>query len=849
MNLAAAAVVAVVISLPGPRRHSDGAEPVAASQAVPALDPAASAARFEVLPGFRIELVASEPMIQAPVAAAFDEFGRMWVVEMRTYMPDVLGTGELEPQNRVVVLEDTDGDGAMDRSTVFMDNLVLPRGVAPSRGGALVIEPPNLIHAVDTDGDGRADARRVLVGGFGGRDNPEHAGNGPILGLDGWWEFAQHGARVRFDGESVRTQRTPVIGQWGLTRDDRGRLYYTPNSNPLLVDLFPRHYAGREGVSGWIAGIGESIGRDGSTWPAIPTPAVNRGYREQTLRKDGTLASLTAACGPAMFRSGRYGESFRGDVFICEPAGHLVKRLKITARGDSLDAVNIHQGTEFLRSSDERFRPVNALVGPDGHLYVIDMYRGLIQHRVFLTPHLAEITRRLGLETPINAGRIWRIVRDDGSEDLAPRAKTDPRLLPGHLDDEGLVRLLGHDQGWWHDTAQRLLIERRAIGVAEPLRELAAADGEASSVAAVTALWTLAELGAATDHDLAAAFASPDPWRRVAALRIAEEHRQAKGSTVNLGAMVLAALSDTDSSVRVQAALSAGSLTHAQRLEALTLAVRTGTGERLVRAALKTSSAGLEMDLVEALLADEGWPSDHAGLAALRDLADSALSSKGDARRRLADLTSRLVLASDPRAESLVERFISRTRAESREPVVLVFDAEPSEWLAAAASERPGSAAMRRAMALFEWPGRAASVPRREAVDLTAEQWGLYRRGREVFARACASCHQPDGLGSPGLAPSLAGSSLANGPPGRLVRVLLHGLDGGYMPGGGSWGVMPPATGLTESGDLAAVATYVGRSWGNTGDAVTPASAARIRQITRDRTRPWTRDELGRLRE
>ncbi len=857
MGLAGAGVVAAGVGLaarPGVRVVSRAAP---APVHVPVLAASESKMHFQVQPGFHIELVAAEPLIQAPVSAAFDERGRLWVVEMRTYMPDTEGTGELAPTNRVVILDDTDHDGVMDRSTVFLDNLVLPRGVAPCYGGALVIEPPNLLFCRDTDGDGKADERRVLLTGFGGRESPEHAGNGPIMGIDGWWEFSQHSARVFFDGETVKTQKTPTHGQWGITRDDIGRLYYTPNSNPLLVDLFPKQYAGRPDSSGSIAGLGESIGHDGTTWPAIPTPTVNRGYREGTLRADGTLASVTAACGPTIFRSPAFGEEFNGNAFICEPAGQLVKRLVISPRGDTLDAKNVYKNAEFVRSTDERFRPVNSLVGPDGNLYLVDMYRGLIQHRMFLTPHLKEITRQRGMEAPLNCGRIWRVVRNeaaatslaasDSSAVFESSAVSSPaqRVMPGEMSNLQLVSLLESDEGWYRDTAQRLLIERRAKDVGTELAWVTWTPDGHSLEARLCAMWTLHALGLCDVPELQWIPEDVEPVVRVHALRMAEEIYEPD----MLRGVVRAALTDADAGVRVQASLSLGALPPEDRVPLAAAAYRAAPGDRLVRAALKTSMNGHELAVLRELLADGAWPANADSKAILRELADLALNASPDRRSELAALTATLATKGDARADQLLDRFKSKLRLDADEPSPLKLAREPVEWLAASTSGARGASLMRQCEALFEWAGHeVTAVKRRSVRELTSAEWDLFNQGKKLFAATCASCHQPEGQGSAGLAPTLVNSPIANGPGGRMARVLLHGLEGGYMPGGGSWGVMPvPAT--REAGQLAAIMTYVRRSWGNTGEPVTPAMVAKVREQTRARQKPWTRDELNGVKE
>ena len=208
--------------------------------AAPPLAPDAARDSLQVAAGFRVELVAAEPLIQDPICMSFDADGRIWVVEMRSFMPDVDGHGELEPTSRVVVLEDDDGDGRMDRSRVFLDKLVLPRALALVDGGLLLIEPPNMWFHEDKDGDGRADTKELIAEGFGaGLVNPEHAANGLLHGLDNWIYMANHPLRLkrRPDGSWLQ-EPTLTSGQWGLSMDDRGRLFFNYNSDFLRSNLY-----------------------------------------------------------------------------------------------------------------------------------------------------------------------------------------------------------------------------------------------------------------------------------------------------------------------------------------------------------------------------------------------------------------------------------------------------------------------------------------------------------------------------------------------------------------------------------------------------------------------------------
>ncbi len=788
--------------------------------------PARALATIHALPGFAVTLAAAEPMVEAPIAGQFDEDGRLWLVEMPSYMRDLDATTEKAPTGRIVVLEDPDGNGTFDKRTIFLDHLVLARGVAPCYGGALVLEPPNLYFCKDTDGDGRADTKKLLLTGVGVGENPEHEGNGLIRGLDNWYHLSQDRIEFRFDGEKVQTRPTPVHGQWGLGMDDFGRLYYTPNSNPLLTDLYPKHYASRNPAMAGAPGIGEDIDKDTSTWPSHPTRGVNRGYQPDVLRPDGTLASLTAACGTLVNRAGALGDGLRGDVFICEAAGNLVKRLVLKERDGLPRAENAYKGTEFLRSTDERFRPVNLVQGPDGSLCVIDMYRGLIQHKTYVTPYLAKQVVQRRLETPLNLGRIYRVA----GEGRPARAC---RPLSTATDGE-LVSLLQDPDGWWRDTAQRLLVERRAVGAIAAIREVF--DHGPTDEARVQALYTLDGLGAITERDVRAALKAPSPRICCAGCRVAE----AFVSQFEFGIALEDLTGSKDRGVRLQAAASLGAVPDPTQTLARVLARRDA--DKYLRGAAISGLAGREVAALKHLLILVPWPLSDGDRAALSELTNCALREDDEQRSQLADLIGSIA-SSDQRTGDLLAVVRGAQRIDSDDPRPLKLSREPTAWLEAAAGKNDLASALAESAVYLDWPGRPPVARRVKLRELTAAEIQQFARGQTLYA-ACIGCHQPDGTGSVGMAPPLAGSAIVQGPPERLARVLLHGMDGPYTMAEMEFtGVMVPAP-FPSDGEVAAVMTFVRRSWGNTGDPVAADLVAQVRGANKDRAKPWTRAEI-----
>src|SRR5699024_6972514 len=435
----------------------------------PVLSPEEALETFFLPPGYDIELVASEPLVVAPVAMDFDAGGRLWVVEMQSYMPSVDAEGEKKPTGNIVVLEDTTGDGQMDKRTVYMDGLVLPRTVKVLEQGVLVGAPPNLWMTRDTTGNLKPDTVSKIREDFGDPSvNPESNPNGLMWGMDNWIHTTHYEGRFRVRNNHVEYEETPSLGQWGISMDNYGRIYRNSNSNPLAVDYISSHYYARNEKVTPKRGLYESIAKNGTVWPVRPIAGVSRGYREGVLRDDSTLSHYTSGSALAVYRGDRLPGELVNNVFVPEPAGNLVQRLVVETEEDgSLEAHNPYEDlkADFLTSTDERFRPVNIYTAPDGTLYITDMYRGIIQHASFLTNYLETEIEKRGLENPLGRGRIYRIVHK--SQDPGKRPQLSTRT------PEELVTVLEHPNGWWRDTAQRLIVEGQLDSVAPELRQLA----------------------------------------------------------------------------------------------------------------------------------------------------------------------------------------------------------------------------------------------------------------------------------------------------------------------------------------------------------------------------------------
>ncbi|MDR8393432.1 c-type cytochrome [Aliifodinibius sp. S!AR15-10] len=468
-----------------------------ASLKIPPLAPNEALETFELEDGFRIELVAHEPDVVNPVAMDIDADGRLWVVEMRSYMPvhnkSAEETSEMEqvPESRIVVLEDTTGDGQIDHNWVFMDSLVLPRSIKVLDDGVLIAEPPNTWFIQDTTGDGIGDTKELVFNRYGDpeSDNVEHMDNGLMWGMDNWIYSVYSDVSLRRVNGGWQTRPFEQMTQWGITQDDWGRLYSTHNSRTLVSHLVPYSYSHRHPKFSLEAGINSSIAESETMWPAHPT-GVNRGYRiNEIVREDGTLKRSTATCGPVIYRGDQFGEAYRGNAFVPEPAGNLIKRLVNLDKDPeaiTAEAQFAYEGREFLTSTDERFRPVNLYNGPDGAIYVVDMYQGIFQHAHYLTDHLRDYAVEHDLHKPAGDskfGRIYRIVRDDRPIDYDT-----PNLTQSA--PEQLLQFLSHKNGKLRDAAQQLLVQRSPKEVIPQLENLVR-NQQKVFYTRLQALWTL----------------------------------------------------------------------------------------------------------------------------------------------------------------------------------------------------------------------------------------------------------------------------------------------------------------------------------------------------------------------
>ncbi len=847
-------------------------------------------ATFKIAPGFRLELAASEPMVVDPVAIAWDEDGRMFAVEMRGYMPNVDGKGEDARNGQIVVLEDRDGDGKYDKSTVFLDGLQMPRAIAVTHGGVLVAEPPVLWFCRDTNGDLKCDEKIEVFRGYGSQGPVEHTDNGLVRNLDNWLYNAKSAKRLKLVLEAAKPkmilEENVGRGQWGITQDNFGRLYHNSNSSYLHADLTPAEYLRRNPHFPIKTGVGKSIASDQNVWSIRVNPGVNRGYQKATLRPDGRLSRTTATCGPGIYRGDQFPKEYVGHAFVPEPSGNVVSLFAMEETDGNLKTKHLTyddpqwKTREFLASTDERFRPVNCYTGPDGCMYIVDLYRGILQHKVFVTTFLRKQILERELDKPVGMGRVYRVVHVGEEQAATSKSAVDspsPQPSPGGRGGQKqgamprmskasgaeLVKLLAHPNGWWRDTAQRLLVERGDKAVAPALRDVAAL-GE-NELARLHALWTLEGLDALDYETLAAAIEAQDVKLRVHALRLGERLLKGKPkdpreepAQQELVSAVLACAADKSAEVQRQLVFTLGGAAAPGVSDALRKIATQSAGKVEVREAIITGLHQRELEFLQRLLADEAWSKEDAGKAQfIRELAGCVVTEyKPDRIARLLDLASSAASGAAPsgaaksapstawHAAAILDG-INATAAPKggRALKPIYYDTQPKSLAALAACDlKPIKDRMATATSFLKFG--APPPPAKPATPLTEDEQKLFAQGKVLYAQTCGVCHQLTGLGEEGKAPPLLDSPFLLGKPDRIVRIVMHGVTGKITVHGRTYDMeMPPLKGFTDE-QIAAILTYARREWEHTGDPIDAATVKRIREETKNREAAWTEKEL-----
>jgi putative membrane-bound dehydrogenase-like protein len=578
---------------------------------------------FQLRKGFRLELVAAEPLVTDPIALAFDEDGRLFVIEMNDY-PDGKGKQRL---GRIRRLEDTDGDGRFDKSTRFAQDLHWPSAIHCYGGGVFVGAVPDLIFYKDTNGDGVADQKQVVLTGWGNRAgtlDPEGVFGSLAWGLDNEIHGLVNrfsgvitnptnpaakpvtlGGNFAFDPRTMRLRVEAGEGQYGMGFNDDGRQFLCRQHRHIMTQLFERRYADRNPYY-TMPDPTVDIAADGPKAalyrisPEEPWRVLRTQWRVEGL-EDGIEAGgrasgyFSAACGLTIYRGNAWPREYVGDAFVADPGENIVHHKKVVHWGPTARAERPtdERTIEFLASKDTWFRPVHIANGPDGALYITDMYRQIIQAPIGIPE---EIQKHLDLDAGSDRGRIYRVVPEGFRHPPLPRLS--------HASLQELVATLEHPNGWHRDTAARLLYERNDPAAVPALVMLLT--HSSSSLGRLHALYALKGLGALEERHLQHALSDGDGVVREHAVRLSEAFLQHGVPSQELWKKLSACASDPVVGVRYQLAFTLGEIRHSERLGVLAQIARRDAGEPMMRAAVLSSLAQGAGEMFSLLVKESG---------------------------------------------------------------------------------------------------------------------------------------------------------------------------------------------------------------------------------------------------
>ncbi len=646
---------------------------------IPPLTPQKSLATFKLHPGLEIELVASEPLIRDPVAMAFDENGRLYVAEMPEY--NQYANPAYKGHGCIKLLDDTNGDGRYDTSTVF-HNLDTPTSIACWDGGIFVGSVPDILYLKDTDGDGKADVRKKVFTGFArdrageamlnsfrwGLDNRFHVSTSLAGGLVSSAKQKKTQVRGRgflFDPLSLRFELSSGGGQHGMSMDDWGRKLVCGNSEPVTFMMYDDRYllrnpllkAPKPAVNIAPGGKYTNVYRISRVepWRILRTRLRAAGKVRGPKESGRPAGFFTGATGVTAYRGHAWPKEYHGNIFVGEVSGNLIYRAKLVPKGVGFTAVRVDPGNrkkEFLASTDNWFRPVQFAHGPDGNLYVLDMYRELIEGAAFLPP---EILKHMDVSAGSKKGRIYRI--------KAKGQKLPPLPKLGKASSSDLVKLLEHPNGWHRDTASRLLYQRQDRSIVGRIRKLSATSKLPQG--RLHAMYMLNGLNSLRPEDLLPRLTDEDARVREHAIRLSEK-LQAHPAIRNTLAQLV---TDSDARVRYQLAFSLGSVKGSVATQALTRLALKSAGDSWMRLALLSSMGARRGEVIALLLKSKEFRQSKTGQAFLLTLASQigSANQSSDVALLLKSL-SKIVTSDRSLYQSCLRQFLAgqspKVRAE-----------------------------------------------------------------------------------------------------------------------------------------------------------------------------------------
>jgi putative membrane-bound dehydrogenase-like protein len=566
---------------------------------------------FQLPPGFKIELVASEPLISDPVDMTIDEEGRMYVVEMHGYPLNLSHTG------KVIVLTDKNGDGKMDTRTVFADSLTLPTGVMRWKNGLLITDAPNVFYFEDTTGDGKADIKRIMLTGFA-LTNPQYLVNKPVYALDNWIYLAHEGIEetkiypkqfgdtgsiivypspldaphlpvnaqgkiIRFKPDELLLEEGSGSTQFGQSFDEWGHHFLVANDNHIYQEVIANQYLKRN-TEQLIGDATQSISDHGQACEVFP---ITKNPENQLLTDVGVT---TSTCGILNYLGGAFPEKFNKDIsFECEPVSNLIHVDRLKDNGATFTASRILDHKEFLASTDPWFRPVNLYSGPDGALYVVDYYREIIEHPEWMSAAAAKSDK---LYNGHDLGRIYRI----SATEAAPASWTthlDMRKSP----DEELIEKLADPNVWWRLNAQRLLIDRKHTQAAPVLTQMF--HHSKSPLGRLHAIWTLEGMHQLTPVLIEEALHDSSAGVRENAIKLAELHLSQYPEIISA---LLSLKNDNNPKVRYQLLCTLGSVNSPASIEARNEILFKDINDPWIQVAALSASSSQSVGMLEGVL-------------------------------------------------------------------------------------------------------------------------------------------------------------------------------------------------------------------------------------------------------
>lgn len=544
----------------------------------PPYSPQDALSTFKLPEGYRIEVAASEPLINDPVEVAFDEDGKMYVVQMDDYPSEDMKDypADADPKSKIMLLEDKDGDGFYETGTVFASGLKYANGVMPWKGGVLVTSAPDILFLKDTNGDGKADVKEVMLTGFA-VTNPQLRMGSLRYGLDNWiygaysragggkWrkEFEDKGSPLnfpeklqqdlpkifpgtnfRFLPDQFKVETSGGMSQFGLSFDASWNQFTDWNNVHIRHVVINDKYL----LKNPFLSVSNTMAEISDHGNASPVYSITKNMLNL---HESEMGHFTSACGICEYSGNLFKGKYAKASFVCEPVSNLVHSDILTLNGATFSAKRAEEGKEFLASTDSWFRPVNLTVGPDGALYVVDFYRKLVEHPDWLAmadstgfyTHAGEIKEADFLEGN-DRGRIYRIVPTDFTADK----KKKPEL--SKIDIKGLVKYLNNPNMWWRMNAQRLLVDRKDAAAVPLITDLLSTGINPEGT--INSLWALEGLGALSDTLLGKAFQHASPLVRKQAVLLAESRLENK----HIFDGVINASSDSDPFVQFQVALT-----------------------------------------------------------------------------------------------------------------------------------------------------------------------------------------------------------------------------------------------------------------------------------------------------